>query len=55
MLGNNSKQWTVGAASAAILISFSVVAHADGNKLTKSNINLAAASNFYGVPRPQRT
>jgi len=50
MLSNNSKQWMVGATSAAILTSFSVVAHADGNKLGKTNINLAVASNFYGVP-----
>ena len=44
MLSNKSKQLMVGAASAAILMSFSFAAHA------KTNINLAVASNFYGVP-----
>jgi len=51
MLGKNAKQWMLGAASAAILMSFSFPTHADGNyKPRKTNINLAVASNFYGVP-----
>jgi len=50
MLSNNAKRWMAGAASAAILISFSFVGHADDRKPTKININLAVASNFYGVP-----
>jgi len=50
MLSNNSKQWMAGAASVVILISFSLVGHADDRKPTKVNINLAVASNFYGVP-----
>ena len=44
MLSSNAKQWMLGAASAAILMSFSLTVHA------KTNINLAVASNFYGVP-----
>jgi molybdate transport system substrate-binding protein len=44
MLSNNAKQLMLGAASVAILMSFSLAAHA------KTNINLAVASNFYGVP-----
>jgi molybdate transport system substrate-binding protein len=51
MLGKNAKQWILGSASAAILMSFSFATHADGNhKPRKANINLAVASNFYGVP-----
>jgi hypothetical protein len=51
MLSSNAKQWMLGAASAAILMSFSFATHADGNyKPRKTNINLAVASNFYGVP-----
>jgi len=44
MLSSNTKQLMLGAASAAILMSSSFAAHA------KTNINLAVASNFYGVP-----
>ena len=44
MLSSNAKQWMLGAASAAILMSFSLTVHA------KTNINLAVASNFYSVP-----
>jgi hypothetical protein len=51
MLGKNAKQWFLGSASAAILMSFSFATHADGNyKPRRTNINLAVASNFYGVP-----
>ena len=51
MLGKNAKQWILGSASAAVLMSFSFATHADGNyKPRKTNINLAVASNFYGVP-----
>jgi ABC-type glycerol-3-phosphate transport system substrate-binding protein len=44
MLGRNAKLWMLGIASAAILMSS---AAADAQK---TNINLAVASNFYGVP-----
>ena len=44
MLSSNAKQLMLGAASAAILMSSSFAADA------KTNINLAVASNFYGVP-----
>jgi ABC-type glycerol-3-phosphate transport system substrate-binding protein len=51
MLSSNAKQWMLGAASAAILMSFSFATHADGNyKPRKTNINLAVVSNFYGFP-----
>ena len=51
MLSSNAKQWMLGAASAAILMSFSFATHADDNyKPRKTNINLAVASNFYGTP-----
>jgi molybdate transport system substrate-binding protein len=39
-----AKQWMLSAASAAIFLSSSFAAHA------ATNINLAVASNFYGVP-----
>jgi ABC-type molybdate transport system substrate-binding protein len=47
MLSNYAKQLILGAASAAILMASSFAAHAGD---TKTNINLAVASNFYGVP-----
>jgi molybdate transport system substrate-binding protein len=53
MSGNNSKQWMLSAASAAILISCSFSALAGDDKHPphkKTNINLAVASNFYGIP-----
>ena len=51
MLSTNAKQWMLSAASAALLMSFSFATHADGNyKPRKTNINVAVASNFYGVP-----
>jgi ABC-type molybdate transport system substrate-binding protein len=54
MLSSNAQQWILGAASAAIFLSSSFVALAwDNNKPLphgKRNINLAVASNFYGVP-----
>jgi ABC-type molybdate transport system substrate-binding protein len=43
MLGNNTKQWMLGIASAAILMSPTL---ADA----QTNINLAVASNFFGIP-----
>jgi molybdenum ABC transporter molybdate-binding protein len=49
MLSSNAKQLMLGAASAAILMLSSFAAHADDH-LRKTNINLAVASNFYGVP-----
>jgi molybdate transport system substrate-binding protein len=45
--------WIIGAASAAILVSYSWAATAGANKpppAKTTNINLAVASNFYGVP-----
>jgi molybdate transport system substrate-binding protein len=47
---SNAHQWMIGAATAAILMSSSVAGHADGSKPGMTNINLAVASNFYGVP-----
>ena len=44
MLSSSAKQYMLGAASAVILMVSSVTAHA------ATNINLAVASNFYGVP-----
>jgi ABC-type molybdate transport system substrate-binding protein len=49
MLSRNAKQWILGTASAAVLLSSSFVAHA-GSPHAKTNINLAVASNFYGFP-----
>jgi ABC-type molybdate transport system substrate-binding protein len=49
MLSSNAKQLMLGAASAAILMSSVSAAHAD-TAHQKTNINLAVASNFYGVP-----
>jgi hypothetical protein len=45
MLGSNAKQWILGAASAAILMSSS-----SAFSQTTTNINLAVASNFFGIP-----
>jgi hypothetical protein len=51
MFSSNAKQLMLRAAAAAILLSSSFVAQADnGNNAKKTNINLAVASNFYGVP-----
>src|SRR5689334_11216351 len=53
MLVSNVKQLIVGAASAAMLMASSFAAHADDKKFPShrtTNINLAVASNFYGVP-----
>jgi hypothetical protein len=53
MLRSNAKQLILGAASAAVLMSSSFAAHAGDTKFpphAKTNINLAVASNFYGVP-----
>jgi molybdate transport system substrate-binding protein len=53
MLGRYAKQLMVGAAAAAILLASSFAAHADDQRFPnhgKTNINLAVASNFYGVP-----
>jgi ABC-type phosphate transport system substrate-binding protein len=49
MLSSNAKQLMLSAASAAILMSSLSAAHAD-TAHKKTNINLAVASNFYGVP-----
>ena len=49
MLSSNAKQLMLGAASAAILMSSVSAAHAD-TAHQKTNITLAVASNFYGVP-----
>jgi molybdate transport system substrate-binding protein len=45
MFGTSLKQWVLGGASAAILMSASI---ADAQ--TTTNINLAVASNFFGIP-----
>jgi ABC-type molybdate transport system substrate-binding protein len=44
MLGRNPKQWMLGVASATILMSPAFV------YAQQTNINLAVASNFYGIP-----
>jgi len=44
MSSRNAKQWMLAVASAGILLASSFAAHA------ATNINLAVASNFYGVP-----
>src|SRR5712671_251493 len=49
MLSSDAKQLMLSAASAAILMSSVSAAHAD-TAHKKTNINLAVASNFYGVP-----
>ena len=53
MLNSYAKPLTLAVASAAILLASSFVARADDQKSPshrKTNINLAVASNFYGVP-----
>jgi ABC-type glycerol-3-phosphate transport system substrate-binding protein len=51
MLSSNAKQLMLGAASAAIFMSSLSAAHADDAATKRrTNINLAVASNFYGVP-----
>jgi molybdenum ABC transporter molybdate-binding protein len=51
MLSNNAKRLMLGAASAVIFMSSFYTALADDNSKTRTtNINLAVASNFYGVP-----
>ena len=54
MLSSSAKRWMLGAASAAIVTSFSFAAYTDDKSpphgAKKANINLAVASNFYGVP-----
>jgi molybdenum ABC transporter molybdate-binding protein len=53
MLSSSAKRWMLGAASAAIVTSFSFAAYTDDKSpphgAKKANINLAVASNFYGV------
>jgi len=44
------KQWILGAASVALVLGSAFVAHAGDTPSEKTNINLAVASNFYGVP-----
>jgi ABC-type molybdate transport system substrate-binding protein len=50
MVSSYAKRWMPGAALAAIVMVSSYVAHAGGTPYEKTNINLAVASNFYGVP-----
>ena len=51
MLNRNAQQLMIGIAAAAIVVSSSFAAHSDDNSSPrKTNINLAVASNFYGVP-----
>ena len=54
MSSSNAKQLMLRAAAAAILLSSSFAAHAGGTNYPPrpktTNINLAVASNFYGVP-----
>ena len=51
MFSSNAKQLVLHAAAAAILLSSSFAAHAgNGDHGNKTNINLAVASNFYGLP-----
>ena len=51
MLSSTAKQLMLGAASAAIFTSSLSAAHADDAATKRrANINLAVASNFYGVP-----
>ena len=51
-MSNRLRQWTVGVVSASAVLCCSFAAHAwDSNEPSgKTNINLAVASNFYGVP-----
>src|SRR5215469_1480422 len=55
MLGNNTKQWMLIVAAAAVSMTISLGAYAGGNNQKPppgktTNINLAVASNFYGQP-----
>ena len=53
MFSSNTNQWILGAASAAVLMLPSFSAFAGDDKHPphkKTNINLAVASNFYGIP-----
>jgi molybdenum ABC transporter molybdate-binding protein len=51
MLSNNAKRCMQALTAAAILISFSFAAHAqDAAAARRTRINLAVASNFFGVP-----
>jgi hypothetical protein len=53
MLSNYVKQLILGAAATAIVMASAFAAHAEDSKFPhheKTNINLAVASNFYGVP-----
>jgi len=53
MLSNYAKQLILGAAAVAIVMASAFAAHAEDSKFPpheKTNINLAVASNFYGVP-----
>ena len=53
MLISNAQQWMIGAASAVVLISSSFTAFAGNDNRPphkQTNINLAVASNFYGIP-----
>jgi molybdate transport system substrate-binding protein len=50
MLRDKAQRWIVLAMAAAVSIATSLVAHADGNLAHTTNINLAVASNFYGIP-----
>lgn len=52
MLSSNAKQWMLSATVAALLIMLSYGVRAAGNDPShgNTNINLAVASNFYGVP-----
>jgi len=57
MFGSNAKQWMPGVVSAAVLMlsSFSAFAGDDEHPPHKTrNINLAVASDFYGVPPSNR-
>ena len=56
MLSNYAKQLILGAAAAAIVMASAFAAYAEDTESLhhkhreKTNINLAVASNFYGVP-----
>jgi ABC-type molybdate transport system substrate-binding protein len=53
MLSSNAQQWMLATASAVVLISSSFTAFAGNDNRPphkKTNINLAVASNFYGIP-----
>src|SRR5262245_4242746 len=44
------KQWILSAASVALVLVSACLVHAGDTPHEKTNINLAVASNFYGVP-----